>query len=204
MSVFSDKLKISTAIFGLAANFALFLLKLYVGISSNSLSIYCDAINNLGDTLSCIIAIVGFAAAVKLTQRRSNRLQSLCSFVIGCVVAVAGAYFAYSGVERMMYPVVVTYSVKYAALVALTVIVKVIMGIVYTCANKKESSPVLKTLALDSFLDCAITAAALMGFSLTVKINFAIDGIVGIVIGIIAAAGAVKTAVQQAKSLIND
>lgn len=195
---------IYTAVFGLTANFLLFLLKLYVGISSNSLSVYCDAINNLGDTFICIIAIVGFALAAKLSERKGSRLQALCSFIIGTAVAIIGVYFAYNGIERMMYPTAVAFSVKYAVMVGLTIIVKLIMGIVYTVVNKKLNSSMLKALVLDSYLDCAITLAALLGFSLTVKVNFALDGVIGIVIGIIVAVGSCKTAMEQAKYLIND
>lgn len=195
---------IYTAAFGLTANFLLFLLKLYVGISSNSLSVYCDAINNLGDTLTCIIAIAGFALAVKMNERRGSRLQALCSFIIALAVAVIGVYFAYNGIERMMYPTAVAFSVKYAVMVGLTIIVKLVMGIVYTVVNKKLNSSMLKALVLDSYLDCAITLTALLGFSLTVKVNFAFDGVIGIVIGIIVAAGSCKTAIEQAKYLIND
>lgn len=76
------KTGISTAVFGTVFNFALFLVKLYIGISSNSLTVYCDAINNLGDAFACLVALIGFIIASKLDERRSSRAQSLCTFVI--------------------------------------------------------------------------------------------------------------------------
>lgn len=103
-----------------------------------------------------------------------------------------------------MYPIPVSYSKKYAILIAVTVIVKILMGIIYIIINKKQSSPVFKTLILDSFLDSAITITALMGFSLTTKINFAVDGIFSVIIGLIVAASALKEIIKQAKFLIND
>lgn len=198
------KLGIKTAIFGFAANFVLFLVKLYISISSNSLSIYCDAVNNLADTLSCVIALAGFIIILKLNERKSKRVQSLATFVIGIALTVIGLYFAYNGIERLMYPIPVSYSKKYAILIAVTVIVKILMGIIYIIINKKQSSPVFKTLILDSFLDSAITITALMGFSLTTKINFAVDGIFSVIIGLIVAASALKEIIKQAKFLIND
>lgn len=45
---FMRKRDIQIATFGIACNLSLFLIKLYVGISSNSLAIYCDSVNNLG------------------------------------------------------------------------------------------------------------------------------------------------------------
>lgn len=198
------KTGVKTAVFGFTLNFVLFLIKLYVSISSGSLAIYCDGINNLGDTLSCIIALIGFIFAIKLNERKSSRAQALASFVIGLILAVTGAYFAYNGVERLLYPVQISYLFRYAVLIAITIIVKLVMGIVYLRVNKKHPSPVYKALITDSFLDCVITACTLMSLTLSVKINFAIDGIISVVIGITVAISAVKSIVEQSKYLIND
>lgn len=198
------KLGIKIAVFGLASNFALFLLKLYISISSNSLSIYCDAVNNLADTLSCIIALAGFIVVLKLDERKSNRVQALATFVIGIALTAVGLSFAYNGAERLMYPVAVSYSKKYAVLVVVTIIVKILMGIIYILINRKQPSPVFRTLILDSFLDSAVTFTVLLGFSLTTKINYAVDGIVAVIIGITVAVSAIKTVIKQAKYLVND
>lgn len=77
------------------------------------------------------------------------------------------------------------------------------MGIIYFKVNQKNSSPIFRTLILDSFLDCAVTAITLIGFTLTIKINFAVDGIMAIVIGTIVAISAAKEIIAQAKTLIN-
>lgn len=198
------KTGIKAAVFGFSLNFILFLIKLYVGISSSSLAIYCDGINNLGDTLSCVIALIGFALALKLNERKSGRAQALASFVIGLILAITGGYFAYNGIERFMYPVQISYLFKYAVLIAVTIIVKLIMGIVYLRVNNRHPSPVYKALITDSFLDCVVTACTLMSLTLSVKINFAIDGIISVAIGLAVAVSAIKSIVEQSRYLIND
>lgn len=195
---------IKATAFGVTINFLLFLLKLYVGISTNSLSVYCDSINNLGDTFSCLIGLLGFYLVVRLDEKRGRRAQSLASFVIGAVVTVTGAYFAYSGLERLMYPIPVSYSVNYAILILLTVFVKLSMGIFYLHVNKKSQSPVIKALSLDSFMDTFITLTAFLGFTLAEKINFAVDGIVAVIMGFTVAVSALKTVISQTKYLINN
>lgn len=198
-----SKTGIKTSVFAIALNLVLFFVKLYVGISSASLSIYCDAVNNLGDTVSGVIALTGFILTIKLNEKKSERVQALASFVIGLILAVTGVYFAYSGLERLMYPVTVSYQRKYAVLIAVTVFVKLFMGIVYFLINRKAPSVVFKTLIIDSFLDTAITLCALLGLTLCVKVNFALDGIISIVIGTAVAVQAVKTIIEQGKLLIN-
>lgn len=185
-------------------NLGLFFAKLYVGISSNSLAVYCDAINNLGDTFACIIGIIGFIFAKKTGERKQKRIQSLCTFVISIIICVTGAYFVYNGMERLMYPLKISYSNEYALIISITIAVKIIMGVMFIAFNKREPSPVLKALVTDSFLDCGITLFTLMGMFLIVKVQFAVDGIFAIVIGTAVTVSSLKNLIQQAKYLVND
>ncbi len=189
---------------GLTLNLLLFFVKLYVGISINSLAVYCDAINNLGDTLACIVAIMGFFLSKRLCDTKSKRLQSLCTFVIEGFIAITGIYFVYNGIERILYPLPVTYSDKYAVLISVTVLVKIFMAIMYKFADKNVESAVLKALMLDSVLDCFVTVFSLMSILLVVKVGFAIDGVLAIVAGTFIAVNAAKETVEHAKYLINN
>lgn len=198
------KLGITASVLGTVCNLALFFTKLYVGISTNSLSIYCDSINNLGDTLACLIAILGFYLSIKMNERKAQRTQSLFTFVISLFIAVTGAYFVYNGLERVMYPLKISYSINYAYIITATVFVKILMGVMYILFNKKSHSPVLKALVLDSFLDAMITLFTLMGLVLVNRVNFAVDGIFAIIIGTMVFISASKNLISQSKHLIND
>lgn len=199
-----NKAGLSAAIIGILSNFLLFLIKLYVGISSNSLAIYCDAVNNLGDTFSCAVALLGFYLVKKLNERKSLRAQSLCTFIISIVITVSGVYFVYNGLERIMYPLPITYSRKYALIITATIFAKILMGMMYAFFNKKAQSPMLKALVLDSFLDCFVTVFAVMGLLLVTKVNYAVDGLFAIITGSIITVFAIKNIIQQSKFLIND
>ncbi len=185
-------------------NFALFAIKLYIGMSSGSLAIYCDSINNLADTASCILAVVCFALLYKFEEIKGARIQALCSFVIGLFVLVSGVYFIYNGAERLMYPTLTSFASKYALLIGITIIVKLVMGFVYIAVNKKYQSSVFRVLILESFLDGAVTMTALAGFLLVERVNFAVDGLFAIIIGAIITVEAVITLVRETKAIIND
>lgn len=199
-----NKIGIKATALGVIFNTVLFFAKFYVGISTNSLSIYCDAINNLGDTFACLIAVLGFFLARKVTELKSQKIQSLCTFVISLIIAATGAYFVYNGLQRLMYPLRIAYSEEYAYIIIATVFAKILMGLMYMVFNKKASSPVLKAMILDSFLDCAVTIFALMGLFLITKVNFAADGIFAIIIGTVVTVSAVKNTIEQSKFLINN
>lgn len=199
-----NKIGIKATALGAIFNTVLFFSKFYVGISTNSLSIYCDAINNLGDTFACLIAVFGFFLARKVTELKSQKIQSLCTFVISLIIAATGAYFVYNGLQRLMYPLRIAYSEEYSYIIIATVFAKILMGLMYMAFNKKASSPVLKAMILDSFLDCAVTIFALMGLFLITKVNFAADGIFAIIIGTAVTVSAVKNTIEQSKFLINN
>jgi cation diffusion facilitator family transporter len=192
------------ALLGVVLNFSLCLTKVFIGISSNSLAIYCDAINNLGDCFACVIALLGFALVKKQTERQRIRTQSLFTNYISVFIAVTGIYFVYNGIERMMYPLPVSYAVRYAVTLAVTIVIKFLMGIMFRAFNKKEGSPVLSALSLDSFLDCFVTLAALMSLVLVEKVNYAVDGLFAIITGSIITVSAIKNIIKESKALIID
>ena len=193
---------LKAVIFGAVLNFTLAVIKLYIGISSNLLTIYCDAVNNLADNFSCVLAIGGFILVKKLGEKQSERAQSLCTFVISAIVAVTGIYFVYNGLERFLYPTPVVYSIKYAVLIAVTVGVKIFMAVMYKAFNKHENSDVLRALVTDSILDCFITVAALMSLFLVSKLNYAVDGVFAIVTGGIITVSAIRSLIKEAKFLV--
>ena len=189
---------------GLIINFALFLTKLYIGISSGSLTIYCDAVNNLGDTFACGISVFGFIMIKRLGEKQSDRAQSLCTFVISLLIAATGIYFVYNGLERLMYPIPVRSSSRYLTALCITIGIKICLGFMFRAVNRKAPSPVVKALALDSFLDCFITLAAIMSLVLISKVNYAVDGIFAIVTGSAVSVSAIKNIISETKYLINN
>lgn len=199
------KAGISACAVGAAVNFLLFLTKMYIGISSGSLSIYCDGINNLGDVLTCSAALAGFFFIAKLNDEgKGRRAESLLSFVINLIICAAGVYFAYSGIERLLYPLPVSFSVKYAVIISAAVIVKILLAVIFIALNKKAPSNVLRALILDSMLDSAVGLVTLVSLFISIKINYAADGIFALIIGITITAFAVKSVIRESKFIINN
>ena len=59
-----NKAVVRICLFAFFLNFILFAVKLYVGLSSNIISIYSDGINNLFDSLSVMVTVICFAVTV--------------------------------------------------------------------------------------------------------------------------------------------
>ncbi len=193
-------------IFAGTINLVLFFIKFYVGIRTNSLCIYTDSINNLMDTLSLILALIGVSYVNKTATERFKfgfgKIESVTTFIMSLIMTVAGCSFAYSSLGRLMTPVPVWYFTKYAVIIAITCLVKLFLGLLFTYRYKKTHSSVVKTIMLDSYLDCAITLMTLVSFTLSNKVNVALDGILGLSISIFIAVLGVRLIVSSIADLI--
>ncbi len=179
------KARMRAAIFGICANLCLFMVKLYVGISTNSISIYVDSLNNALDSVVCIIALVGFWLSVRTSPKYPfglGRAEDLTGFITSVVIVGTGFGFGYVSLERTLYPAPIWFSVRYAVIIGITAVAKLGLGAYYKLKDRRHSSPVLKGLFTDSILDFFITLSTLISFTLTRVVGVPVDGYFGIAI----------------------
>ncbi len=188
-------------IFAGCVNLVLFFIKFYIGIRTNSQCIYTDSINNLMDALSLCLAIVGISfinkPATNNFKHGFGRMEDLTSFIMSLVMTVAGLGFAYTSLTRLFSPIPVWYFTKYAIIIGVTCLVKLLLGLVFSIRYKKENSPVIKTVMLDSFLDCGITAVTIVSFTLSNYVGFMFDAFFGLIISIIIAVAGIRLIISS-------
>ena len=187
-------------------NFILFIIKLYIGLRSNSFCIYTDSINNLMDTLSAILAFIGVAFAVKKSSDEHpfgfGRMEYVTSFVMSAIMVFAGVSFALSSLERFLAPTPIWYYESFVLILAFTCLIKLMLGICFAIYGKKEKSPILKTVTLDSFLDCGITAITLVSLTLSEKIGFTLDAFLGLAISIMIMVSGIRLVISSISHII--
>lgn len=193
---------------GVAVNFILFIVKIYIGLSSNSLAVMTDAVNNLSDSLSFVIAAVGFSFLRKKAAGEMvygyGRIEYLADFVIATVVCIVGASFLYLAVERFVLPYLLVFTWNYFAIIASTVVVKILLGLFFRFFNKRVDSGVLKGASLDSFIDAGVTTMSLIGFSLNRYANLRLDAVFGLIIGVIMLINGIKLLISAAKKILGE
>lgn len=193
--------------FAFGSNLALFLIKLYVGLCANSISIFSDAVNNLFDSLSGLLTFVCLAAVLKATDLSTRSVvrksEQLLSFIMAIIVALTGFYFAYTSLERFMYPTPVWYAEKYLIMLSMTAAVKLVMWFIYRLWAKKISSPVIKVMSFDCVLDFFITGVTILTLILSKNEGYSFDAIFGLVISTVIVISAVKMIISGGSQLIN-
>lgn len=201
----NSKNRIFAVLAGAAVNLLLFFTKLYIGLSVNSVAIYTDAINSLADCAVCIAAAIGFYLISSKPSPKypfgTGRSEDLLNLLISLVVAVTGFAFAYTSLERLMYPVPVWYSSLYAVIIAATAAIKLMLVFFFKAVSKKHGSQTVKGIETDSLLDFFITLCTLISFTLSEKISFSVDGAAGIIISIVLIVQGIKMTASVCKKI---
>lgn len=203
----NDKITVITCAAAFALNVALFSVKLYVGLSANSISIYSDAVNNMFDSLSGLAAFICFAALLSSTSEAARAIikksEQFFSFVMSVIILLTGLYFAYNSLERLFYPTPISYLTHYLVLLMITVVVKLIMFFAYRGVYRVTGSPIIKVMAADSILDFFITLATVMSLTVSQYAEFAVDAVFGIVISIALIISALKLAKKSGAVMLD-
>lgn len=192
---------------GITCNLALFFTKLYIGLTSNSVSIWSDAVNNLADALSCGVSLSFLAITLRVSRDKlpfvTDKAQQLLSFVLAIVVLFVGFSFAYSSLERFMYPTPIWFQMKFFYVLLLTALAKLGMFFFYRHFSKKTTSSVLRVMQQDSILDFFITVTTLISFALTQHVEFAVDAVFGLLISIVICVNAGRMIKDAVTALLN-
>ncbi len=190
-----------------AVNFLLFAAKLYVGLSSNSISIYSDGINNLFDSLSGLLSAVCLfavsASAGFLQKNKQEKTEQFLSFVLSVLISFAGIMFFYNSLERLMYPTPVWFTWKYFFILCVTAGVKLFLFLFYRTTAKKKQSDIMNLIALDSRNDFFITLASVLAIVFSQFGSFSADAFFGIAISIFMLVTGVRMTLIRVKKLMN-
>lgn len=185
----------------------LFGVKLYIGLSTNSIGIYSDAVNNLFDSLSGLLTFICMAAAMRPKDTSAvfsaKKTEQLCSFLMATVITFTGLYFAYSSLERFMYPTPVWYTTLYLGVLLGTACVKLTMFFLFRAISKKDSSPIIKLTAIDSLLDFGITCVTALTLWVSQQETFVFDAAAGLVISAVIVISATRNVISSGAKLIN-
>ncbi|MBQ9737200.1 MAG: cation transporter [Clostridia bacterium] len=174
---------------GIVCNLALFAIKLITGIASSSIAIISDAFNNLSDTGTSVVTVIG----AKLSSKRPDkehplghgRVEYVSSLIVSFIIVFVGFELLKSSVQKFLNPVSTTLNALSTGLLCLTIPIKFWMYSYNRYIGKQINSGVLMATARDSINDVfatgAVIVSAIVGKKLAV---LKIDGIVGAVVSL--------------------
>ena len=156
---------------GIFANILLFAGKLIVGLTINSIAVMADAINNLSDAAASIITLVGFKVTNKPPDREHpfghGRIEYISAMIVSFLVIIVGFEFIKSSVERIMNPKIVEFDWITAALLCLSIVVKLWLSFFNRKIGRTIGSKAMEATAIDSISDVITTSVVLLSLILS-------------------------------------
>ncbi len=160
-----DRAIVRTGVVGILANLLLAAFKSAVGISSRSIAIVLDAVNNLSDALSSVITIIGTKLAGRLPDRKHplghGRIEYLSAMIVSGIVLYAGITCTVESVRKILHPEMPDYSVLSLVIVAAAVLVKIVLGRYVKAQGERLQSGSLTAAGTDALFDAVLSASVL-------------------------------------------
>lgn len=191
---------------GIATNLLLFLIKLAAGLASHSVAIMADAINNLTDSGSSIIMLVGFRLAGKPADQEHPfghaRIEYLCGVIVSFLVLFLGLELGKTSVEKILSPQAAEFGPAALGVLGASVCIKLWQCFFYLRVGKKIGSTALTATASDSRNDVISTLVVLAGAVLARFANLHLDGWLGLAVAVFIVISGVKLVMETADPLL--
>ncbi|MBQ4467052.1 MAG: cation transporter [Firmicutes bacterium] len=198
-----DKIIIRTSIIGILANVFLAAFKAVIGLTSHSIAIVMDAVNNLSDAASSVITIVGTKLAGKEADRKHpfgyGRIEYLSAMVISMLVLYAGITAFVESVKKIIEPETPDYSVPALIIVAVAVVVKILLGRYVKKTGEKVNSDSLINSGEDATLDSVISASTLVAAVIFLVTGLSLEAYLGAII----AAVIIKSGIEMLRDTLS-
>ena len=171
---------------GIVLNLVLFALKYLAGTLSGSISITADAFNNLSDAGSSVITLFGFALAGKKPDPGHpfghGRIEYIAGLAVSAIIVVMGFELGKSSFEKILAPEPVQVDWLTAAILLVSVAVKLYMAMYNRAVGKKIGSAAMEATAADSISDTASTVVVLLCMLFTRLTGVNIDAYAGLAV----------------------
>ncbi len=174
---------------GIALNVLLFLGKLFAGALTGSIAITADAFNNLSDAGSSAVTLLGFRLAGKKPDPEHpfghGRIEYISGLVVAGLILLMGVELGKSSVEKILHPEAVELTAAAVVILAVSIAVKIYMGLYNRAVGRRIDSPAMLATARDSFSDAAATSGVLLATLVGKFTGLKIDGWVGLLVALL-------------------
>ena len=175
-------------IVGIITNLMLFIIKLSVGLFSNSISILADAFNNLSDAASSIITIIGFKMANKPADAEHpfghGRIEYITAMIVSFMVMLVGLQFVKTSFQKIINPTPVTFELWPFILLLISIGFKFWLSKFNKSIGNKINSSTLKATATDAMGDVFTSTTVVISFLISKFTTLPIDGYIGIIVAL--------------------
>ncbi len=191
---------------GIALNLLLFAAKLAVGLLSGSVASLSDAFNNISDTGSSLVALIGMRLAARRPDREHpfghGRAEYVSALIVAMMILLVALELVKASVEKLIAPEAVSVSPAVLAVLAASVVVKLAMFGANRALARRIGSSVLTVAAADSLNDAVVTSLILAGAFAGARFGWNLDAPAGILVSLFIFYGGIRIAREVVSLLL--
>ena len=171
---------------GIFLNLLLFLMKFLTGLFSGSVAIIADGFNNLSDSASSVVAMLGFRMSGKHEDKKHplghGRYEYITAFIVDIIIVVVGVELFKASIEKIISPKMPGITGATLIVLGISVILKLWMFFFYRKLGRKINSITLTAVGTDSLSDVFATGIVIISAIISKIWGFYIDGYAGLLV----------------------
>jgi cation diffusion facilitator family transporter len=190
---------------GIGFNLALFTMKLAIGILSGSVAILSDAFNNISDTSSSLVALIGMRMAARRPDREHpfghGRAEYVSALIVAMMIFVVATELLKESAKKLVAPEPIQVSLPMLLALGASILIKLFMFGYNRALGRRIDSSVLFAAASDSMNDVIVTTMIVISAFLGTRYGWNVDAPAGILVSLFIFYGGFKIA-REVISLI--
>lgn len=168
---------------GIAVNLLIAAAKVVLGLFASSIAIVSEGVNNASDALTSVLTLVGSRLAGKHPDAKHpfgyGRVEYLTSLVIAGLILFTGIEMLIGSVRLIFEPSELNVSVPALAVVAVSAVIKFLLGVFTVSAGKRSGSGALVGVGLDCRNDSFISVVTILSAVIFIVSGVSVDAYVG-------------------------
>ena len=191
---------------GIVTNFLLFLMKIIVGTAFHSVSVTADAVNNLTDSGSSVVTLIGFKMASKPADEKHPfghaRIESLSGVIVSFIVIFLGLQLGMSSIEKILTPEENALTPVALVVLVISILAKLWQCLFYRKVGRMIKSESVEATSKDSPNDVIATSVVLLGAVITMLTGVNLDGYMGAAVALFIVFSGVQLTISTADPLL--
>ena len=191
---------------GIVTNFLLFLMKIIVGTVFHSVSVTADAVNNLTDSGSSVVTLIGFKMAGKPADEKHPfghaRIEYLSGVIVSFIVIFLGLQLGMSSIEKIITPEENALTPVALVVLVVSILAKLWQCLFYRKVGRMIKSESVEATSKDSRNDVIATSVVLLGAVITMLTGVNLDGYMGAAVALFIVFSGVQLTISTADPLL--
>lgn len=191
---------------GIVTNFLLFLMKILVGTVFHSVSVTADAVNNLTDSGSSVVTLIGFKMASKPADEKHPfghaRIEYLSGVIVSFIVIFLGLQLGMSSIDKILTPEENALTPVALVVLVISILAKLWQCLFYRKVGRMIKSESVEATSKDSRNDVIATSVVLLGAVITMLTGVNLDGYMGAAVALFIVFSGVQLTISTADPLL--